>query len=1470
MKLHYWQLGKHFGIMAICLLSAVICAFLLFGGLSNSQVMRRAVAESSPSQYFTSLDKDNLDTTDIDTRLEYVEGVYQIKSVDDLRAMAYLVNNAMTDSRNGGKAYASASYALTAHLDLSMYPFWVAIGTGESPFTGNFNGQGYSIYGLTIIDQDLGYFASGLSTQTDEIETYRGLFGYVKYAGSQVIIQKLGLKDTLIKTKATYVGSLIGRAEGDASIGSGLVKVSECYNTGYVEGSNYVGGLVGCLDQYASVENSYNAPASSQLDRYCASIQNATSDVVINTEGGAVGGIAGVASDDGKNRPIVSCYNASVIDTTADVDRSTVDRGAIVGDRSNINTGLIRTKNFFLDHCLPGASILEMSANKQGATSTKVGNINSAFLTNLGFDANCTTDSDLPALKDEAEGTNSIWQQSSKTNNYLPFLLSTPQLVRLSFDARIEGGQESILSESLDCSLDDFALKSGDNYFVTFYDSVTISTTVQNASDDFFKYEFSKWMRYDYANTSYQNPTQTEAAPSLGNVSETFIFPYNDMLLVAQYTERTYDIILSPNDTSYLKSSSILIAGEEGTVAKYGDKVTLLATPNDGYKVSGWSGAGVTQDETNSQQASFVISTYIKNAFGESVNTVDIPTSLNAFVTLAPEEYSVSYLSNREDCAGAGAVLLTADDASSTIRTVNYDQTIYLVINTDKIAANYKFETWEWQAVDAGSSVENGSWQTIENSRDDTTPFVVPDLNDGQTIYFRAVFVEKTYLVSLANEDNEGNQLDTQGGQYYLCDEAGSALSGVEYVVGQPVYVKIVANNGYFFDTVGINGQEYILPSNPSDQSIGLSGVSWLSSNSIIKFESINSDITFYAVFEKLDYTVTTNLNISNFSNSTTTVTRVSSDLDLDGTDLLIEPLTIQYGDVLTFRVNLEDGFVLDSVVANNNAINNVNGLYSVTILGSTLININVSKQTFVVTTSFSYSETYDYFADSSCFVGGGEYLYGETTQVFVNVPEMFVISAWMLNGQIVNNENKFLTLANIHENQYVVVVLTIKQSTLTFGQIGDDGSDAWYSIYVDQVEYQYMPGISSIDIQYGKKIELAINDQYFSKDGRSQQYAFAYWQINGISQTTDKYLVVLVNGKDMLIEAVFRPAEVAVMTESYLYNALSNSLTKSSEAGSVTGLDTINRFGERKTISAEASTGYLFLDWRNASGDILSTEEDYTFTITAPTTIYAVFVRVHNVNITVDDTQCSISGNGIYVVGDSVTIKATAKSGYQFVHWTENGNVISTNPTLLFTMPDNDVNLVAVLEAIYVVDCDVNDSSLGSVIGNTSGKFKENVTLEAVSANNCTFVGWMVDDVIISTSSKLNLSLNGDVKIQALFKKNFDWNIIIILFGAALFIFVMVYGSIAYIKAKEAQPVNTRALIGGKDDSEIIKKSTKRIALRDEIAPVPTRRNTKQNIQPVPVRKIVVAPSDYKGKTVGRAKKASNQQSTLNTDSQE
>jgi len=102
----------------------------------------------------------------------------------------------------------------------------------DDPFKGVFDGNGYQIRNLTI--------SGGVPDQT-------GLFGYVSGAATE--IKNLGVDNVTIEA---YVGSDIGGLVGyleDA-------RLSGCYVTGHILGSDYAGGLVGFVSN-GSITNCY-------------------------------------------------------------------------------------------------------------------------------------------------------------------------------------------------------------------------------------------------------------------------------------------------------------------------------------------------------------------------------------------------------------------------------------------------------------------------------------------------------------------------------------------------------------------------------------------------------------------------------------------------------------------------------------------------------------------------------------------------------------------------------------------------------------------------------------------------------------------------------------------------------------------------------------------------------------------------------------------------------------------------------------------------------------------------------------------------------------------------------------------------------------------------------------------------------------------------------------------------------------
>jgi hypothetical protein len=68
-----------------------------------------------------------------------------------------------------------------------------------------------------------------------------------------------------------------------------------------------------------------------------------------------------------------------------------------------------------------------------------------------------------------------------------------------------------------------------------------------------------------------------------------------------------------------------------------------------------------------------------------------------------------------------------------------------------------------------------------------------------------------------------------------------------------------------------------------------------------------------------------------------------------------------------------------------------------------------------------------------------------------------------------------------------------------------------------------------------------------------------------------------------------------------------------------------------------------------------------------------------YNVNITINpDNAGMVTGNGSYLSGQTVSLRATPNLGNLFSGWIQGGNVLSTDPDYIFIMPGGNVNLVA------------------------------------------------------------------------------------------------------------------------------------------------------------------------------------------------
>lgn len=197
--------------------------------------------------------------------------IYYIGNSAELAGLSVLVAH--------GNPFTGKMILLTNHLDLAGMD-WIPIGSESARFQGFFDGNWYTISGLTI-DHPVG----------DD----QGLFGFV---GAAAIIQNLNLINTAVRGQA-YVGGIAGWLEG---------MLRNCANAGTIAGDYHCGGIAGVV--IGTVRNCGNS-ASITGGAYAGGIAGYSIGILQNCL--SIGAVAGVISAGGivgetEATGVTTCY----------------------------------------------------------------------------------------------------------------------------------------------------------------------------------------------------------------------------------------------------------------------------------------------------------------------------------------------------------------------------------------------------------------------------------------------------------------------------------------------------------------------------------------------------------------------------------------------------------------------------------------------------------------------------------------------------------------------------------------------------------------------------------------------------------------------------------------------------------------------------------------------------------------------------------------------------------------------------------------------------------------------------------------------------------------------------------------------------------------------------------------------------------------------------------------------------------
>ena len=209
-------------------------------------------------------------------------------------------------------------------------------------------------------------------------------------------------------------------------------------------------------------------------------------------------------------------------------------------------------------------------------------------------------------------------------------------------------------------------------------------------------------------------------------------------------------------------------------------------------------------------------------------------------------------------------------------------------------------------------------------------------------------------------------------------------------------------------------------------------------------------------------------------------------------------------------------------------------------------------------------------------------------------------------------------------------------------------------------------------------------------------------------------------------------------------------------EYGTVSGGGTYS-LGEQVIVSATAHYGYQFKNWTENGVIVSQTPSgDYSFIATGARDLVANFVpaKYGVAIITNPYAGGTASGNGLYNHGENVTVSAIANPGYEFVNWTEYGEVVSTSPEYVFeiTKPRSLYANFKEKKGIEVV-VSINMPG-GKVLGGGTYNYGDEVTVEAIPNCGYKFVNWAEGRAIISTDNPYSFTVTESMFLLANFEE--------------------------------------------------------------------------------------------------------------------
>lgn len=276
------------------------------------------------------------------------------------------------------------------------------------------------------------------------------------------------------------------------------------------------------------------------------------------------------------------------------------------------------------------------------------------------------------------------------------------------------------------------------------------------------------------------------------------------------------------------------------------------------------------------------------------------------------------------------------------------------------------------------------------------------------------------------------------------------------------------------------------------------------------------------------------------------------------------------------------------------------------------------------------------------------------------------------------------------------------------------------------------------------------INNTFSIEATGNTGYEFSHWSVTGTGSLFDafnKRTTFTVGAGDATIEAT--------------YTLIDYELTVQSFTGSVAGSSSFN-YQEVVNISATPNLGYEFSHWNiSGPGSIGNVNSASTTFIGGDGNAFleGVFTPI-DYTVTINGSNTSSTGGGVYNIGDVITISSVPDSGYEFESWSLSGaGQLGANTALTtFTVGAGNATITLSVKLInYTITVSGNQGTQnGDGFITLSKVMNSTITLSATPNNGYFFAKWITDGPgtfadPIDPNTEFTTSF-GDVNIRALY----------------------------------------------------------------------------------------------------------------------